>query len=317
MILLSIFNDRDRTLTMNKIQWFLLGILCFAGSSTGWSQSTVKRAVTTLAKAPDVEHTSLQSLAASHEVSMMSPRTKHVPTKPEQNLLSQQTKGYLYLAIGMGITSAGTAWVSTQINPDQDFSTGTANAFLAQMSFLSISALGPFIEPISSNIRRAAFSMKKGNHSVTRSVLEKQADELNATYTLREQQMSSRIIEIRTAVRQNFGDITRSLEKNDINQAASQLADVAIMGFRHFRDLDPNDATIIGALQASFQNKVKDPNDLFHRSLNYIQENDKEFWPRPAKPGEVSAQAYYQKALRSWLNLDQNQLRTPAKPVFN
>lgn len=203
--------------------------------------------------------------------------------------------GYGFLIGGMVANAAGSSALMTAVSPELQFMPLFAASILGQVSFISVSLLAPFLEPISSTIRRATFAMTKGsgNHVAPRSSLERQADLINATYTLREQHATDRILTLRNAIRFNFQTAAVAIETGDQKTVVAEIGDAAMMGYRHFRDLSPREPTLVSAIQTSFLRHVERPDDLIAPTLEYLRLHDPDY--------SAAAEQYYVQALQAWL----------------
>jgi len=120
--------------------------------------------------------------------------------------------GYSILGAGIVANSAFSAGVLSAISPQLEFMPLFAGSFLGQMSFVSVSLLAPFLEPVSSRIRHKTFELTTGRRPKPNMhpTLEEQADRVHATYTLREQHATDRVISFRNAIRLNLQAAVRA-----------------------------------------------------------------------------------------------------------
>jgi hypothetical protein len=205
--------------------------------------------------------------------------------------------GFSFLIAGMVANAAVTAQVMKMVNTEADFSIIFTSSFLGQFSFISVNLLAPFLEPISSRIRKFTFAFSQSTISNARpGSLEAQANLLNATYTFREQQASDHILTFRNALRFNFESAMRAIETGDEQTVVVELADALMAGYRHFREISPSDPTIINAVRSTFLRKIRHPEALQAAVLKQIRNS-----VVPENLNSIEAQKYYEQAVAAWL----------------
>ena len=202
--------------------------------------------------------------------------------------------GYSILGAGIVANSAFSAGVLSAISPQLEFMPLFAGSFLGQMSFVSVSLLAPFLEPVSSQIRRKTFELTTGRRPKRdkHPTLEEQADRVHATYTLREQHATDRVISFRNAIRLNLQAAVRAWEARDEDGVVAEIADAAILGFRHFRDISPQEETILYTVRATLTRRLENPEWWGAKALQAI-ESLEGFQSEASK-------AYYEQLLGSW-----------------
>lgn len=211
--------------------------------------------------------------------------------------------GYAYLIGGMAGFAAVTSGVTLSVSSSAEFIPVFVTSFFAQLSFIAVNLLSAFHEPLSAKIRRFAFQLKaKKQGPATSSSLDKIADLTHGVYTWRALASSERILLFRNTLWHDFTAAAKAMETGELDQVIAMLGGAAMAGYRHFRDLSPEDPTIVQAIRATFLIKVKDPKLLITPTLEYIQENDPSFFRDAEKEGELSPQKYYVQALTAWLN---------------
>ena len=223
--------------------------------------------------------------------------------------------GYGFLLAGLSANAALNASIMTYVNPHADFVSTFAGSFLGQMSFLSLSLFSVFVDPITSKIRRFAYANIRGHNinngseantdentnSTAHSDLETLADRTHAAYTYREQHASDRILMFRNALSFNLDRAVKALESEETDIVVAQLGDMAMMGYRHFKDLSPSDHTIANAIYSAFLVRVSNPQELYEPVIAYIQARDPSYSAKPKRTTEISAREYYELALNAWL----------------
>jgi hypothetical protein len=225
-------------------------------------------------------------------------------------------KRYFYLVAGIAGTSALTAGTLALVN-DQgiDFFPAFSVAVFGQISLLTANLLAPFLEPISSRIRRATFALARKNGSISpeHQSLERQADLVQATYTLREQHATDRILSLRGALQFNLLVIRELIQSGNREGIAHLLGDAAMLTYRHFRDLDPNEVTIVSAVRTSVLAAIDDPDKLYTQTMEYIIQQDSSLDSLRITDSQDSGHSiettehesdYYRRLLRAWLGLD-------------
>ncbi len=224
-------------------------------------------------------------------------------------------KRYFYLVAGIAGTSALTAGTLALVNDKGiDFFPAFTVAVFGQISLLTANLLAPFLEPISSRIRRATFALARKNGSISpeHQSLERQADVVQATYTLREQHATDRILSLRGALQFNLLVIRDLIQSGNRAKIAHLLGDAAMLTYRHFRDLDPNEVTIVSAVRTSVLAAIDDPDELYTQTMDYLiqQGNDLDSLRLAGsqnsglstEPAEYESD-YYRRLLRAWLGL--------------
>lgn len=207
--------------------------------------------------------------------------------------------GYAFLVGVMIANAAATAEVTQLVNSQAQFSATFVGSFFAQLSFIGVSLMAPYLEPLANQLRRSTFAAVKGTRNESPTDLESQADAINATYTLREQHASDRILSLRTAIMMNFEAARVAIEEGDQEGVVAQIADAMMAGYRHFRDLNPADPTIASAVRATLLRKISNPRALAQPVLDYIEVHDSEHGS--VRHGDISPQQYYRQAVRAWL----------------
>lgn len=227
-------------------------------------------------------------------------------------------KRYFYLVAGIAGTSALTAGTLALVNDKGiDFVPAFTVAVFGQISLLTANLLAPFLEPISSRIRRATFALARKNGSISpeHQSLERQADVVQATYTLREQHATDRILSLRGALQFNLLVIRDLVKSGNRAEIARLLGDAAMLTYRHFRDLDPNEVTIVSAVRTSILAEIEDPDKLYNETMDYInQQGNSGNSLRSADPQNSGNSSdtteyesdYYRHLLRAWLGPDVN-----------
>lgn len=226
------------------------------------------------------------------------------------NLGYSEASRYAYLVGGIALTSAATAGLLVWVNDyNIQFWPSFGTLVVSQVSFLTANLLAPFLEPISSKIRRSTYAMTSQNKLIqdNRS-LEDQADHIQSTYTLREQHSTDRIMQFRGAILQSLIVIQMlsTVENRDkielVDEITPHLAEVIMLGYRHFRDLDPRDETILNAVKASGLRSRIEPKLLMEKVYSYISEV--EFLSESIADRSADIQlreSYYRRLLSIWL----------------
>jgi hypothetical protein len=225
------------------------------------------------------------------------------------------SKRYFYLVAGIAGTSSLTAGTLALFNDNIDFFPAFTVAVFGQISLLTANLLAPFLEPISSRIRRATFALAQKNGSISpeHQSLERQADVVQATYTLCEQHATDRILSLRGALQFNLLVIRDLIQSGDREEIAHLLGDAAMLTYRHFRDLDPNEVTIVSAVRTSVLAAIDDPDEIYTQTMDYLIQQgnglDSLRLAGPQNSGLSTDPAeyesdYYRRLLRAWLGLD-------------
>lgn len=225
-------------------------------------------------------------------------------------------KRYFYLVAGVTGTSALTAGALKLVN-DQDiaFVPAFTVAIFGQVSLLTANLLAPFLEPISSRIRRATFALAQRNGSISpeHESLERQADLVNGTYTLREQHATDRILSLRGALQFNILVIRDLVQSGNREQIAQLLGDAAMLTYRHFRDLDPSEVTIVSAFRSSVLAAIDNPDRLYTQTMEYLIHQGRRLDSARIAESQNSGHStdspehesnYYRRLLRAWLGLN-------------
>lgn len=236
---------------------------------------------------------SFASGGACYEFFRSGEKSIHPPQLKRSETVANLT-GYAILGTGIFANSALSAWALSTISPQLEFVPLFAGSFIGQMSFVSVSLLAPFLEPVSSSIRRKVFELKKRREAgkdETHS-LEEQADRVHATYTLREQHATDRVISFRNAIRLNMREAAQALERRDENAVIAEVADAAMLGYRHFRDISPREETVLQTVRVALVRHMESPEAWVDRVLQEIE----------IQGGfqTSDARTYYERLLRAW-----------------
>ena len=216
-------------------------------------------------------------------------------------------KGYAFLAGVMAANAAVVTGVTVLVNSDVAVIPTFVTFFLGQSMVIAANTVAPFAAPIGNRVQlvlyglREAAKKKKALYEGATSH-DAQADTLNATYTLREQQVTDRVMNFRNALKLNALAATQAMVTADTRLIVAELGDAAMSGFRHFREIDPADPTIVSAVGTSFLQKVTiDSQSLYIALLEYVREHDQGFNQKARRAGEPAARQYYERAFSAWL----------------
>lgn len=225
----------------------------------------------------------------------------HGPNDCERRYLAQEKKaassrsnalGYGFLVGGMIANAAASAGITVWVNPNAEFFSTMTAFTLGQATFVAASLLSPFSEPLAAKIRRFAFA-SKNKPGMQPNDLESTADTIHATYTLREQYATDRIFVFRNALRLNFQTAALAYQTGDRAAVVAEIADAALAGYDHFRDIDPGTPAIRNTIYACFLVKVENPLDLKTEILDLIRRRNPNM--------DDQAKMYYTQALDAWL----------------
>lgn len=227
-----------------------------------------------------------------------SPSCEKLLTRPRQQ--NADTWGYGFLLGGMVANAAASAGITVLVNPHSEFVPTFVGFMLGQATFVGVSLLSPFSEPIFAKMRRFSFALKgKGQQDLAQnanSELEAKADAIHATYTLREQHAIDRIFVFRNTLRLNLQAAALAMQTGDREAVVAELADAAMAGYHYFKDIDPREPAIINSVRASFLSKVENPGLLREPTLALIRARAERF--------DAAAEVYCERALDAWLALE-------------
>lgn len=219
-------------------------------------------------------------------------------------------KGYAFLAGVMAANAAAATGVTMMVNSDISFVPTFVTFFLGQSMVITANTVAPFAAPIGNRVQKVLYGIreaakkKKALYESEQSH-DAQADTLNATYNLREQQVTDRVMNFRNALKLNALAAAYAGSTGNIEIIVAELGDGAMAGFRHYREIDPADPTIVNVIGGSFLQKVTiDSQSLYEAALEYVRARDPNFNAVARRSGEPNARQYYERAFCAWLNYE-------------
>ncbi|MBP9674973.1 MAG: hypothetical protein KBD63_07750, partial [Bacteriovoracaceae bacterium] len=185
-----------------------------------------------------------------------------------KNLLSQNTLRVGGLIGGLTIYNVGIAGVGLVTDPL------ITSIIVTSSSFFIWPLLSPLIGPITSKWSKDSHAVidkltKKGSSSG--SELNTIGHNTQAEFSLYEQLGRDAIVQARVIIAPSFEQISRALDEGKIEVAVIELANVTILAYELFKDINPHTRAIATAFSISLREKIKNPNALKRLVLARIQ----------------------------------------------
>lgn len=211
--------------------------------------------------------------------------------------LSREARGYSILIATMIASAAATTYLSSALPPDFQF----ISHFLAQISTLGVYVFGaPIWEPLSSGFRKIAFGVRQGEvgAGAGSTELDREFESLwrrtQENYSLNQQMSRNVITQFLISVHQNFYEAYRAAHDRNPEYAADQVAEAAVRLRTLFREIAPDDPSLVGAIQAAFTHHVA-VDEAFAQSVARRIANLDE------RALSDEGRSYYQRIFSAWL----------------
>ncbi|MGE0525792.1 MAG: hypothetical protein AB7G93_17820 [Bdellovibrionales bacterium] len=219
--------------------------------------------------------------------------------KREGGSLGRQARGYSIVIATMVASAAATTYVSSSLPPNFQF----ISLFLGQVTTLGVWVFGaPIWEPLYSGFRKVAFGVKSSDSDSKSSQAEvsRRFDRIwqrtQESYSLNEQMSRNLLSQFLLAIHQNFYEAYRAMNSHNPEYAADQVAEAAVRLRRLFRDIEPDDPSVVAVVRTAFVNHVQIDEEFVKTVERRITALDDSF------PTE-SAQPYYRRLFEAWLGV--------------
>ncbi len=214
----------------------------------------------------------------------------------ENDVISKGRKlrGYSILVGTMVGSAAVGSYLTSLLPAHTEFLTGFIGV-LSGLGFYEFSA--PIREPLNSTVRKFSFIIKKygGLQTVNSN---KELDQLWArtqeNYSLNSQMSRNIINNFILSAKQNFYEAHRAMVSENEIYAIDQIAEAAYRMRMLFREVEPNDSSVAGAIKTSFLNHVKISTEFSEKVFDRIKILD-------SKINEPQVSQYYREALKAWI----------------
>ncbi|MBX3022649.1 MAG: hypothetical protein KF799_13335 [Bdellovibrionales bacterium] len=216
----------------------------------------------------------------------------------EKGHRGREVRGYSILIATMIASAAATTYVSASLPPDLQF----ISFFLTQVSTLGVYVFGaPIWEPLSSGFRKMAFGVRRAelespHYAVDMRKLEGLWRKTQENYSLNEQMSRNVVTQFLISVHQNFYEAYRAAGSDNRDYAAAQIAEAAVRLRTLFRDIDPDDRSVVGAVKTAFVDHVSIDHEFLDQVMLRVRALDK-------YAESETANVYYARLFRAWLGM--------------
>lgn len=211
-----------------------------------------------------------------------------------QSFFGKKARGYVILTAAMVASAAVTTHLTAHLTTETAF----LSTLVGQISTIGIFVLGaPIWQPISSAVQKFAFGIGNGKVDATGfdPELERLWQQTQSRYSINAQMSRNVIQSFLLAAHSSFSAAREARIQGNEALAVDQIAESAVRLRNLFGEIDPEDASIALAVQATFTRHVSDPFMLESAVMERIRLND----PQASTP---DVDLYYRTLLRAWLS---------------